>query len=225
MTGAGCTQQFVYMSLSEISALSCRAARGAGFEWGAADEAASAAVWLSRAGIDWLDLLLRVLRDSASSAPHVAVGCWRGDTRLCPLRTGIALSDFAALPEGLAKGSLKLASVARPLFLIPFAARAAETLSVPLRISTGKFDICLAPGAPPVFAVTQPDEDGGAESPCDILIGFCEAPATLPVWPGRHSGCISADLYGGLAGLAMQTTVPTSARSLAGAGALGDDND
>ena len=85
------------LSLSEIAALSCRAARGAGFEWGEADEAAFASVWLSRAGIAWIDTLLAVL-DTArrSGSPLVAEGRWRGPGALCPLLTGIALAAMAA---------------------------------------------------------------------------------------------------------------------------------
>jgi len=225
MTAANHTQQIVRMSLSEISALSCRAARGAGLQWGEADEAAFATVWLARAGIDWLEMLLDVLRVSANSAPDVAVGTWRGNTSLCPLRTGIALSDFSALPEGLGNGPLTLEAVARPLFMLPFVVRAAETLSRPLHISAGCFDACLAAASPPLFAALQPDERSAAGSPCNVLIGFCEPPPKVPAWPARHSAEVSAALYRELNDLAMQTTVPTSARSLAGAGALGDDND
>ncbi|MFP4043155.1 MAG: DUF3726 domain-containing protein [Rhodosalinus sp.] len=87
----------VRLSLSEIEALCFKAARGAGLDWGEAEEAGWAAAWLSRAGLAGPTIILGLLKDLAAlERPVPGPGRWEPRARAqCPLRTGIALADFA----------------------------------------------------------------------------------------------------------------------------------
>ncbi|TVS00787.1 MAG: DUF3726 domain-containing protein [Rhodobacteraceae bacterium] len=192
------------LSLSEISALTTRATRGAGRTWGEAEEAAEAACWLARAGLDWAGALLEVLQPPEAGAD-------------CALRTGIALADAAAL-SGPPKAQRTINS---PCFLLPFAARMADQTGQRIRVTAAETQIVLAPGACPLMvgpgrmsgpALVALAPDQQDQSPC-------------PDWPQTHRGMVLATEYARLTQLMMAFTVPTSAHSRAGAGAQGDDND
>jgi hypothetical protein len=216
------------MSASEIAALTWRAARGVGFQWGEADEAAFASTWLCAEGFDWIEILLAVLRNRETCAPVVSAGKWSGPAPLCPLRAGIALGDFAMLPQGLADGELVLEPVSNPAFILPFATRASDMLARPLLVRVGDFEALLTPDMDQPFRVRF--RRGAAavpREPATILISVADKAhgATHADEPARHCGGVSPILHRELSALAMQMTVPTSALSLAGAGAAGDDND
>jgi hypothetical protein len=119
-------------ALSEIQALATKATRGAGFSWGEAEEAGWAVMWLSREGLPGADLLLAAIESPELCAPTPQPFCWRTPGRLCPLRAGMALMDFAELPSGLANTPLHLEEVAVPGLLLPFVAQAAHQLAQPL---------------------------------------------------------------------------------------------
>ncbi|MFD3191464.1 DUF3726 domain-containing protein [Sedimentitalea sp. HM32M-2] len=130
------------LSLNEVEALAKRAARGAGYPWGLAEEAAKATRWLCAQGIDGCAELAALLTrtdgaDLADWTPDAGPGGtgWRArGGQLCPLITGAALSDRA---DSLGRGDLQIASLVRPLLLLPFAALCAWHLRVPVHISWG----------------------------------------------------------------------------------------
>lgn len=99
------------MSLNEVDAMARKAARGAGLEWGLAEEAGRATRWLCAQGLDGVGVAVSVL------TVRVAANC--------TLACGAALSDRA--PD-LRTGSIELKNINQPLFLLPFAAMAAQTL-------------------------------------------------------------------------------------------------
>lgn len=221
------TSIVVNLSLSEIAALTWRASRGAGFHWGEADEAVFAATWLSRAGFEWVDILLGILKDTGTCRPIVKAGHWSGQTALCPLRTGIALCDFATLPQSFAAGKLVLEKVGNVGFLLPFVARAGEGLNRPLSMLAGDIRASLFPGRPPSI---EQQGTGNSHFSCGVVqavIAFSDIgdDAVQREWPEHHHGSITHQQYQELSAFALQMTVPTSAKSLAGAGAAGDDND
>lgn len=126
-------------SLNEVEAMVRKAARGAGYSWGMADEAGKAARWLCSVGLDGTAALAGVLgradgaglggagRAGAGLAGLAPVGL-RGDWHaaagaLCPLMAGTALADSAGLWEG---GAVRMQEVAFPAVLLPFAAAAAR---------------------------------------------------------------------------------------------------
>lgn len=196
------------LSLSEISALCARATRGAGRSWGEAEEAAEAVCWLARAGLDWASALLGVLDLPADDAA-------------CPLRTGIALADHAGLPDAPSQASPQRHRLHYPCFVLPFAARMVAQTGQWAVLEWSGARVVLAPGAGPRL-------DGAILAPGREVVTIRPvAPdnAPCPDWPQTHHGAVSAAQYARLTALVMAFTVPTSARSLAGAGAQGDDND
>jgi len=118
-------------ALNEIEATAKRATRGAGRDWGIAEEAAKATRWLCSQGIDGAAVLAAVLNQNDGKAaadlrPQSLQGDWQAASgALCPLQTGASLSDCAVR---LTAGRITLQSVSNPAMLLPFAAAAAAQL-------------------------------------------------------------------------------------------------
>ncbi len=119
-------------SLSEIEAMALKAARGAGHYWGVSEDAGRAVRWLCSAGIDGCAALAGLLsgndprepKERDPGSPQVTANAWNSPTgTLCPLRTGIAVSDHAS---SITAAGITLERVARPVLLAPFAASAAR---------------------------------------------------------------------------------------------------
>ena len=210
----------VALSLPEIGALTARALRGAGRDWGEAEDAGAAMQWLARAGLDWATPLVSLLGTAPGARPTPAPGAWTAPDLACPLRTGLLLADFATLPEGPGHGTLALPMMAQPLLLLPFVARAAAALDRPLLAADGAFAASLAPGRPPVIppvAVTHA---------APRITHDTASPADGPGWPEHPPrGVLRPALYDALCAHALNMTVPSTARSMAGAGADVTDND
>ena len=66
------------LTLPEIQSLCFKAARGAGMEWGLAEEAAFAARWLAAAGLPGPERLGARLQAGGVAAPEIGSGVWRG---------------------------------------------------------------------------------------------------------------------------------------------------
>ena len=116
------------LSFYETGVLARRATRGAGYDWGLAEEATFAAGWLCDYGVDGADVLSRYLRrvdgqTVASRMVRAWPDSWEGDAfgnlPLCPLCLGAALSDFG-LPSGVEK--VVISKVYAPVLLLPFIA-------------------------------------------------------------------------------------------------------
>jgi len=141
-------------SLNEVGALAKRAARGAGYSWGLAEEAGQATRWLCAQGLDGCKALARLLRevdgdphggdphggDLAARAPRIEGRDWRGESWLCPLIAGAALSDRARMLEG---GAVTLHAVAVPVLLLPFAAAAGRALGGTVHLRVGPAIACV----------------------------------------------------------------------------------
>ncbi|QDG76383.1 DUF3726 domain-containing protein [Labrenzia sp. PHM005] len=125
------------MSLNEVEALAKKAARGAGYPWGGAEEAAMATRWLCARDIDGCLELAELLvardgNDYADSAPVLGLSWISRGGWLCPISTGCALSDRA---ETLNNNVLRIENVRRPILLAPFAATSAQQLKKSLVLS------------------------------------------------------------------------------------------
>lgn len=216
----------VCLSLSEIGALCFKAARGVGLSWGEAEEAGWAAAWLTRAGLGGPSILLDWLRDCATLArPLPAPGHWLAPTGpLCPLRAGLALADFAALPEGPGADGLRIDAVAHPLLILPFVARAATRRGQPLRIGWADAQITLRPAETGPLTVVPGQEH---TAPAALRIATLDRRDTdaIPTLYSVPVQGIALTDWQALDALALRITVPPSPRSRAGAGAAGGDND
>lgn len=124
-------------ALIEIEATAKKAARGAGYSWGMAEEAAWATRWLCAYGIEGVSVLAALLdhvagADLAGMAPRTLGGDWKAKAReICPLTAGAALTDAAPF---WAKGGKRLENVIAPALLLPFAAASAGRLGATLTI-------------------------------------------------------------------------------------------
>ena len=118
-------------SLNEIEATAKRAARGAGYTWGHAEEAGKATRWLCAHGLDGVEALASLLHRNLAQAPEKHAPCisgetWTGTDVLCPLATGCTLSDSA---EILGAAPVTLTNVTAPTLLLPFASNVARILN------------------------------------------------------------------------------------------------
>ncbi|MEO0566644.1 MAG: DUF3726 domain-containing protein [Pseudomonadota bacterium] len=136
------------ISLGEVQSLSVKAARGAGMEWGLAEEAGMAARWLCVHGLPGVEALAGLLRDQdggdyASSRPQTRSWPWYAEGQsLCPIKTGAAICDRARLiksGEGFA-----LQSTAWPILLAPFLASAASLTGKALKVSWQHVAVCVS---------------------------------------------------------------------------------
>lgn len=141
------------LSLNEVEALARKAARGAGYPWGLAEEAARATRWLCAHDVDGCRELAGLLAasdgaDLRDRAP-VPGNAWaaRGG-RLCPIATGAALSDRAG---SLGEAGLRFENVVHPVMLVPFAGQCARQRGTVIALSwegvvatTDGTGLCLA---------------------------------------------------------------------------------
>lgn len=127
----------VNLSLNEVELAAKKAARGAGYPWGLAEEAAKATRWLCENGLDGCAILLSMLKmnDGIGNFGRVAEidqGIWRGVTgKLCPIAAGASLSDCASCLNAI---NIHMENVAQPALLIPFAAIASNRIGADLMI-------------------------------------------------------------------------------------------
>jgi hypothetical protein len=126
-------------SLSEIESLSRKAAKGAGYSWGLAEEAGKCARFLCAAGLPGADALAGLLQFNETRAydayrPDCSTDSWQARSGpLCPIVTGAALCDRA---DALASGHvITLGPTAFPLLLLPAIASASDIAEAPLSLS------------------------------------------------------------------------------------------
>lgn len=108
------------LSLNEVETLAAKAARGAGFPWGLADDIGRAARRLAQRDPEWSNALLALLarwREFEPPSPR-RIALWRsgetderGAAPLCPVRTAALLNDA---PPACA---LKILNVGLPVWL------------------------------------------------------------------------------------------------------------
>lgn len=217
----------VQLSRNEIVALGTKAARGAGMEWGLAEEAGTAAGWLAAMGLDGAGALLDQLQLAAGKGwPHicpvVARGRWRsaGSDPICPIALGATLCDFADLPEGLEDGDgLIIGPVSQPVLLLPFLAEIARRKAILLELGWDD-------GAVLIGGSGQIDGDLAALHHANRILLRLSRRADHGTWQDPAAlRPISRQTMQKLTELAMKTTVPSTEASRAGAGAGTQDND
>lgn len=186
-------------ALGEVAALALKAARGAGRDWGMAEEAADAVRVLHAHGLDGAALICAALDAPAATDP---------------VAQGAALSDRAAAL--CRSGPEALPPVAAPALLLPFVLRAARAQSRPLRVTGGGLEaVCLPSG-----------RIGGVVPPSPAPIALTVSPAHPPLpdpLPQATRAPVTETEWNRLQAWAERTYAPaTEASRLRGAGAADD---
>lgn len=205
------------LSLNETAAMAKKAARGAGYSWGLAEEAAIAVRWLAGFGLDGCAALAEVLTVTDGSVdahvPSIAGPVWRvPGGSVCPLMSGTAFADRAVMLVGL---QTRIENVISPLLLMPFASDAA-------RVTGRVVAVQSADGT----MMTDGTAVSGALAPAqgDVDLRFA-GQIGAPLRRVRRA-TPDADAWATLSRFAERTYAPaTDASRLLGAGAGTTDND
>ena len=225
LTSSEVENDLVRYSLSEIQSQCRKAARGAGLTWGLADEAGKAARWLSSFGMRGPYLLARLLPGMEglpyeTLRPVSTQGTWRGvQGPLCPLITGALLSDVAGQLE--AGRRIEIASVAFPLFMVPFLGQASAQSGVAFELCwSGIRVLCLPYGICVDGDTTALEMEQTSAAVCRRSLL-----ASATHVPSAKSQSVDLATWSVLEHLAHRTYVPATEASRAGAGStLGDNN-
>lgn len=123
-------------SLNETAALAGKSIRGAGASWSSAQEVTWATRMLCAWGLNGaaaVAALCRLVGEKGVKvlSPMTLTNTWQAEPGpICPVRAGTALADSAAeIPNGL-----RIASVASPIMVLPFAHLAAQHQKTLLRL-------------------------------------------------------------------------------------------
>ena len=203
-------------SLNEVEATTKKAARGAGYDWGLAEEAGKAARWLCAHGLDGVAHVAHLLTHGYADKldqrrPQSLSSPWTGHSSLCPLITGATLSDCATcLPAEIGR-------ITAPVILLPFIASAARQTDTAITVEMDGFSawtdghaLSLA-GEPP------------AETARLVLKSGAAFEALQPLQSRAHP---APDAWITLDQLAQRTYAPATDESRRlGAGAGLSDND
>jgi hypothetical protein len=185
-------------SLNEVEALARKAARGAGFSWGLAEDAGRAVRTLCAHGLPGAEALATLLETAHP----------------CPIRAGTALCDHGPpLPENFGP-------VAVPLLLLPFVAWTLRPGDPALSLRWEDGAATVAHGA--ILACTL-SGNGGAPSIVTLQTLSSPPEATLT---RTHRATASAHAIETLTEAAARTYAPATEQSRqSGAGAGLSDND
>lgn len=210
-------------SLSEIDSLGRKAARGAGYSWGMAEEAGKAVRWLTAFGLPGAEALAALLEQTDSNpgvfAPQFTEGKWNSQCKkLCALASGTAISDRS---HWLARGDeIVLPQIILPLLVLPQAGRVAEALDIAVAVSWGNNTVVCTP-----TGIGYLEEPEWNSEMADLSCKKTEA-MEITLKPEPVSRAITQDALNQLSQFAQRTYAPaTEASRLIGAGAGLNDND
>jgi len=203
-------------SLGEVESLCKKAARGAGYSWGLAEDAGRAVRWLESRGLAGLAALADLLETLGTDlSDHRPAEGWSAPAPLCAIQTGAALSDHAFLLSHDAP--IQLGETLHPMLLIPFLAgrRQVDLTWGAARLSVSENGIHITGALGPVLAAKA--------GKVDIVLS--NKPRIAALTP-RSRALIRPEIYARLNRFAHKTYAPaTEASRLAGAGAGLSDND
>ncbi|MEM1046856.1 MAG: DUF3726 domain-containing protein [Pseudomonadota bacterium] len=213
------------VSLAEIDAMGRKAARGAGFSWGLAEEAGRAARWLAAYRLPGPEALAAALTEIDGAvrqyAPHIDGALWRSHAGpLCPVATGAALSDRA---DRIAEGAAcALGPVLHPILVVPFLCRAARDISCMIAMEGNGIRLVATAEGPVAFDWRTLQ----AQARCRLTIGPGFEAFGEPLRPGPEARIVSVSVWRVLDRFAQRTYVPaTEASRQAGAGAGAGNRD
>ena len=137
------------LSLNEVETLSAKAARGAGFSWGLAEDIGRAARRIAIEDENWGLALLGLLDNAQSFAPpdpRRAAGWRTGEADvaaakpLCPIRTAALLLDD---PPDASVMPLTILDVALPFWLDAMLRRSTMRVAHPATLLAGQADVVI----------------------------------------------------------------------------------
>jgi hypothetical protein len=229
------------VSLNEIEVTSRRAAVGAGYPQGIAEDAGAALRWLCAAGLPGVEALLAALA-TPGEPPRTperndTIWTWRPATsggRLSALLLGPSVAELVEAAPTASPGRIVAEGLVAPLLLLPHAARLAGDGSILVewhgsdgaaRLLIHGSELALAPGS--VLLPVSPTEITMSLYPTAAPAGLAPTPAAASRRAAIQQGVTIADAaWQALVVLAMLSFVPASAQSRlhgAGAGLVDDD--
>ena len=192
-------------SLSEIDAQCKKATRGAGFEWGHAEEAGKAARWLAKHELPGASLLAAYLPQYANAPEH-----FQG---MCPIAAGAAICDNG---DAIVTQAVYFKQLAYPLLLLPYVAMLARERSLNLVISwDGERIVCNSAGIC-ILEQSEPSTDVATDVCCEVSGN--KQQVRQGQMAKRTGQFIHESDWQVLAELAHHTYVPASEASRLGAG-------
>jgi hypothetical protein len=217
-----CPSGDIWFSQSELQQLVVKVARGSGYCWSDAEEVGWAASWLSKFGLPGGDFVLNLMHSSELLAPTPTPQFWKeGRIPHCPLRCGLALMDFAQLPEGLGTSSLVIESVLGLPCFLAFAARTARQIQHPLKIQWEEQSLFVNEDAQPSLEIDKVSMEFGKTVEVMITRSYLDMVSVQTKKP-QYCVRVSSQIFEQLEVFAQQTLVPASDLSRLRAG--GHDN-
>ncbi|MEM9046559.1 MAG: DUF3726 domain-containing protein [Pseudomonadota bacterium] len=209
-------------SLSEIEAMGRKAARGAGYSWGLAEEAGRTTRWLSAHGLAGVSCLASVLEQVAEDfdahRPELRAGIWQADRAVCPIQFGAIMSDRAV---AIGKGAVvRAAPMPSSILLLPPLCWSAQALACGFSVTKGERRLLALPSGPVIEPLLQ--DHGLPQDMVEIRAYSSSAEGLQPLAQGEK---VDASVWEFLAELASRTYVPATEASRSGAGAGATDND
>jgi hypothetical protein len=213
------------LSFSEFKALCVKAARGCGMDWGMAAEAGFAATWLSMHGVEGGRLLCDCLKNTEPSAfalTRVDSGWTASSPRvLCPITLGVALLDYAQVPQGPLASGFDAPAVAYPALLLPFLAQAAQERGEALRLEVDAVALLVKDGA--VVSGTLSSAVGAPCASVRLVTETCRSGGQPAATVSRAA--VHRVTFEALNALALEADVPATDSSRHDAGSGESDND
>ena len=217
-----CTSSDLWFAQSELQQLVVKAARGAGYSWSDAEEIGWAAAWLSKFGLPGGDFMLSLMQSNDLQAPRPAAQRWKGNSHPhCPLRCGLALMDFAQLPEGLGPFSLVIQSMTGLPCFLAFVGRTARQIQHPLQIEWEEQSLFVNVDAQPSVEIDQVSMEFGKTVDVRIMRSNSDM-VSIETKNPQYCVRVSKQILEQLEAFAHQTLVPASDLSRLRAGGHDD---
>lgn len=200
------TVDAIDMAHSELRTLVAKAARGAGLDWGLAEEAGWATEWLARRGMpaaEWATVWLDAVMDG----------------RPDPLRAGVTLADRLASGDAPTAPVALPGGIPTPGYLLPFLHRIALRHGAMEVVAKGAFAALVAPDG----AVALGPAWGERADGWHLRVAASLPLPQVPQMAARAR--VSPSVAECLEGLSLRTTVPPSDASRRDAGSATTDND
>lgn len=208
-----------------------RAAYGANWYWGIAEEAGKASRWLAAHGLPGPELLAEVLLSNegkpyAELLPRINDASWYARSGiLCPLLTGAALSDRASI-IGRTK-PIYLKAIAFPLLVAPYVWMSARSRNMAMELSWKDAYLVIAPNGDLLVEGEATAIEGiKAETVTCRLAG---EEWMVEDWAGQRaqpvSRAVDQQAWAQLEALASRAYAPSTDVSRLSAGAGFEDND